>query len=546
MWTPLATPLFRRIWIGTLLSNLGMMIQTVGAAWDMTLMTPAADMVALVQTAMMLPIMLIAVPAGAIADMHDRRKVGLAALLLALVSAVVFSIVSFAGLMSPWMLLAYCFMVGTGWAVMSPALQSAVGEQVPAAVLPQGIALNSIAFNMARSLGPAIGGVIVATAGAIAAFFVNALMYLPLIAVLLLWRRVQKPSRLPPERLGWAIRSGVRYAIHTPAIRTMLSRSFLTGFAGGSVASLMPLIARDLIGGGAQVYGVLLGAFGVGAVLGGLMVGPLTRRFDSEAAVRWTTILFGIAVAIVAVSGNMAVSALALIVAGAMWIAPVTIFNIGVQLSAPRWVSGRTLAAFQASVCGGIAIGSWAWGHVAEEGGVRLALLCSAGALGLTALVGRLLPMPDLQHGDKETVVLDDPEIALAITGRSGPILVEVEYRVRADQARAFYDAMQALRRIRQRNGAVDWQVARDLADDQLWIERYNCPTWHDYLRQRSRMTAADVAVTDHAISFHIGDDVRRVRRLLDRPFGSVRWRDDTPDPGTPAVLPAAGGTGAA
>ena len=545
-WAPLAVPLFRRIWIGTLLSNLGILIQTVGAAWAMTLMTPAADMVALVQTALMLPVMLIAVPAGAVADMYDRRKVGIVALLLALSSAAIFTGLSFAGLMTPWLLLGYCFMVGTGWAMMSPALQSAVSEQVPPSALPQAVALNSIAFNMARSLGPAIGGMIVAAAGAMAAFALNALLYIPPIAVLIVWRRVQAPSRLPPERLGWAIRSGVRYAFHTPAIRVILMRSVVTGLAGGSVASLMPLVARDLIGGGAQVYGILLGSFGVGAVLGGLLVGPITRRFPGERAVRGSTILLGVAVAIIAASSSLPISALALIAAGMMWIVPITVFNIGAQMSAPRWVSGRTLATFQASVAGGTAIGSWLWGHVADDGGVRLALFCSAALLGVTALIGRLLPMPHVQQGDKETVQYDDPEIALAITGRSGPILVEIDYRVPAHQARVFYDAMQALRHIRQRNGVVEWQIARDLSDEELWIERYSCPTWHDYLRQRSRMTPADVAVSDLAASFHIGDRQGRVRRLLERPFGSVRWRDDTPDPGSAGLAPLPGEIGAA
>ena len=278
--------MFRRIWLASLLSNLGLLIQGVGAAWAMTQMTSSADKVALVQTALMLPIMLISMPAGAIADMHDRRIVALVSLLIALTGASALTVLAWLNLVTPNTLLLFCFIVGTGMALMGPAWQASVSEQVPAETLPAAVALNGISYNIARSFGPAIGGIIVATSGAVAAFAVNAVLYLPLLAVLFLWNRVHEPSRLPRERLNRAMVSGVRYITNSPSIKIVLTRTLVTGIIGGSVSALMPLIARDLLHGGAQTYGVMLGAFGMGAVIGALNIGTVRKQMSGEAAVR--------------------------------------------------------------------------------------------------------------------------------------------------------------------------------------------------------------------------------------------------------------------
>ncbi|MDE2332201.1 MAG: MFS transporter, partial [Bradyrhizobium sp.] len=252
---PLRHTIFRRIWLASLLSNLGLLIQGVGAAWAMTQMTASADKVALVQTALMLPVMLISMPAGAIADMHDRRIVALISLVISFTGATVLSVLSWLGRVTPEILLASCFVVGSGMALFGPAWQSSVSEQVPAETLPSAVALNGISYNIARSFGPAIGGVIVAGAGAVAAFAANAILYIPLFTVLFLWRRTMPPSRLPRERLNRAIVSGVRYISNSPSIRIVLTRTLVTGVLGGSVSALMPLVARDLLNGGAQTYG---------------------------------------------------------------------------------------------------------------------------------------------------------------------------------------------------------------------------------------------------------------------------------------------------
>jgi MFS family permease len=541
---PLRHTVFRRIWLASLLSNLGLLIQGVGAAWAMTQMTSSADKVALVQTALMLPVMLISMPAGAIADMYDRRVVALVSLSIALVGATALSVLAWRGLVTPEILLAFCFIVGSGMALFGPAWQSSVSEQVPAETLPSAVALNGISYNIARSFGPAIGGIVVATAGAVAAFAINAVLYIPLLVVLFLWRRTSEPSRLPRERLNRAIVSGVRYIANSPSIRIVLARTLVTGLIGGSVSALMPLVARDLLHGGAQTYGIMLGAFGMGAVIGALNIGEVRKRMSGEAAVRACTLTMAGAIAAVALSWQPVLTAAALVVAGAAWMLAVALFNIGVQLSAPRWVAGRSLAAFQASIAGGIAIGSWGWGRLTDAAGVETALLVSAALMFASPLLGRWLMMPPVDARAEAAELLADPEVRLPLTGRSGPLVVEIEYRVDQENARAFHNVMQEVQLSRQRNGAYGWSIARDIADPELWTERYHCPTWLDYLRQRNRSTQSERALHQRAMDFHLGPDPVRVRRMLERPFGSVRWKEDTPDRAASEVLPVATAAG--
>jgi MFS family permease len=537
---PLRHSVFRRIWLASLLSNLGLLIQGVGAAWAMTQMTSSADKVALVQTALMLPIMLIAMPAGAIADMYDRRVVALVSLSISLAGATALAAMAWLGLVTPNILLAFCFIVGCGMALFGPAWQSSVSEQVPPETLPSAVALNGISYNIARSFGPAIGGIVVATAGAVAAFAANALLYIPLLVVLFLWRRVSEPSRLPREKLSRAIVSGVRYIANSPSIRIVLMRTLVTGLLGGSVSALMPLVARDLLHGGAQTYGIMLGAFGMGAVIGALNIGEIRKRLSGEASVRVCAITMGLAIAVIAISTQPVITAAALVLAGSVWMLAVALFNIGVQLSAPRWVAGRSLAAFQAAIAGGIALGSWGWGHLTDLVGVESALLVSAAAMAASPLLGIWLTMPPIGARNEAAELLEDPEVRLALTGRSGPLVVEIEYRVAAGNARIFHGLMQEVQLSRQRNGAYGWSIARDIADPELWTERYHCPTWLDYLRQRNRSTQSERELHRRAMAFHIGIEPVRVRRMLERPFGSVRWKEDSPDRAASEVLPAA------
>ena len=531
VFAPLRHAVFRRIWTASLLSNLGLLIMGVGAAWSMTQMTSSPDKVALVQTALMLPVALLSTIAGAVADMFDRRKVGLAALTIAIVGSICLTLVAWFGSMTPSLLLIFCFTVGSGMALFGPAWQASVSEQVPPESLPSAVALNGISYNIARSFGPAIGGIIVAAAGSVTAFATNALFYLPLLIALYVWRRVNKPGRLPPERLARAVISGVRYIVNSPPIRIVLGRTLVIGIAGGSVAALLPLVARDLLGGGAQTYGMMLGAFGLGAVIGALNLAQLRTHFSGEAAVRLCAIVMGISVGVLAVSPWPALTGCALLFVGACWTSSVTLFNIGVQLSAPRWVAGRALAAFQASIAGGIAIGSWAWGYLANHIGVENTLLISGAVLVASPALARWMRMPRVGARNEEAMeAIADPEVRLSLSARSGPIVVEIEYRVDPNKARLFYATMQRVQLSRQRNGAYGWTLARDIANPELWTERYHCPTWHDYLRQRIRATESERILQRRALKFHLGPDPVRIRRMLERPIGSVRWRDQTPD----------------
>lgn len=536
---PLRHGIFRRIWLASLASNFGFLIQGVGASWAMTQMTGSPDMVALVTTAVMLPVMFVSLAAGAIADMYDRRIVGLVALTLSLTGTVALAGLWALGLVTPWMLLGLSFYIGCCMALFGPSWQASVTEQVPSEVLPAAVALNGMSFNIARSFGPAIGGVIVAAAGALAAFIVNAFMYLPLLVVLTLWKREKQVSRLPPERLGRAMISGVRYVVHSPPIRIVLIRTFLTGLIGGALISLMPLVARDVLQSGAQIFGTLLGAFGLGSVIGALNANAVRGRFSAEAGISGCLAITGVMTVLVGLSHTPSLTLVILLVCGAAWTLGITLFNIGIQMSVPRWVAGRTLAAFQAAIAGGIAIGSWGWGQVAQHAGVSTTLVVAGIAMAASTLIGLWLRMPAVaSRVDDTEAALADPEVQLAITPRSGPVVIEIEYRVRQDDARAFYGAMQQVQFVRSRNGGYDWSISRDIADPELWIERFHCPTWLDYLRQRTRLTLSESELQAAARRYHTGPEPIRIRRMLERPFGSVRWKDEAPDPAMSGVLP--------
>jgi MFS family permease len=530
---PLRERTFRLIWSASILSNFGQLIQGVGAAWEMTRLTSSPSMVALVQTALMLPLMVVAVPAGAMADMFDRRRIAMVGLTFATLCAATLTTLAFFDLTTPWVLLGFTSLIGVGVALYGPAWQASVSEQVNPEQLPAAVGLAAVSYNIARSFGPAVGGLIVLAAGATAAFAVNALFYLPLLLAFMAWRRVHIPARLPPERIDRAIISGARYAIHSPPIRIVLIRAFLFGLAGASIAALTPLVARNLLKGDASTYGLLLGANGVGAVIGALIVSPVRNRFKAEQAVSLCAIVGSMMILLIALSHNVVLSGVVMAVAGMAFMLNIALLNVGVQLSAPRWVTARAIALFQASLTGGIALGALLWGHAAADWGVSNALIVSGIALAVTPFIGLALPMPPVSTTDVEMVEQsNEPEVALAITSRSGPIIIEIDYRVDPTAARDFYDIMLKMQRTRMRNGAFDWSLSRDIADPALWTERFHCPTWADYLRLRARFTQSDRELQHQADAFHSADNHGpRVRRRLERPFGSVRWRAETPDP---------------
>ena len=529
---PLREPVFRNIWSASVLSNFGQLILGVGAAWEMTRLTSSASLVAMVQTALMLPLMLASVPAGAVADMFDRRKIAMLGLGFSVVCGAVLTGLAWAGLTTPWVLLGFCSLIGAGVALYSPSWQASISEQVPPAQLPAAIALGSISYNFARSFGPALGGLIVLAAGAKAAFAVNAVCYLPLLTAFFFWKRRHVPSRLPPERIDRAIVSGGRYALHSGPVRTVLVRAFLFGFAGASASALAPLIAKDLLHGDASIYGILLGSSGVGAVAGALLVSRVRERLSNEAATRILALMSGLAIILVGFSHVLPLTCVGLFLAGAGNILTIALFNISVQLASPRWVTARALSLFSSALTGGIAVGAIVWGVVANGASVQVAVIASGAALCATPLLALLFRLPEANIGGVEAVRIDnEPEVAMALTLRSGPVVIEIDYRVHPDQARPYYDVMLKLQRTRMRNGAFNWSISRDVADPGLWTERYQFPTWGDYLRMRDRFTQADLAIQAEVEAFLLEGSTKVIRRRLERPLGSVRWRADSPDP---------------
>lgn len=540
-FAPLQVGLFRNMWAASLFSNFGLFVLGVGAAWDMTLMNGSPSMVALVQTAMMLPVAMFSLASGAIADMFDRRKVALTALMISIAGSIGMALLARTGHISPMSLLVLCFIVGSGTALLWPAWGAAVSEQVPTNVLPAAIALNGISYNVARSIGPAIGGLIVVAGGGLAAYGTAALFYIPLLLALYAWKRVSEPSRLPPENLGRAMISGARYVLNAPSIRVVVGRTLVAASAGASVSALLPLVSRDLLGGNAQLFGFLLGAFGLGSVISALNMAQIRNRLSNEATVRLCTLGMALAIVVVAVSRWPVLSGMALMLFGLAWTGCMMTLNVTVQISAPRWVAARTLATYQAGVAIGVALGGWGWGILANDNGVDRALLASAVVLLVSTLLSRWMHLPAAGLVNATGAeALSDPNVRLPLTPRSGPIVVEVEYRVEPTRARLFYAVMQRVRSSRMRNGAYGWSIARDIEDPELWIERYHCPTWHDYLRQRNRPTQAERDLHARALEFHIGPEPVRIHRMLERPVGSVRWKDTTPDRGEP--VPPVGG----
>lgn len=511
---PFRSRIFLALWIASLASNFGSLIQNVGAAWLMTKLAGSADMVALVQVATVLPIMLLSLPAGAAADVWDRRRVMLAAQGGLLAVSAALAALAWSGHLDPWPLIGFTFLVGAGGALYGPAWQASVREQVPKAELPAAVALNSVAYNLARAAGPALGGVLVAWAGAQAAFAVNAVSYLGLIAVLATWRRPTAQTELPPETFAGAMLSGLRFARLSHALQAVLVRAGVFGFLAAGLWALVPLVARDLLGGGAITYGALLAAFGAGAV-GGAFAGTAVRsRLSSEGVVAGGSLVFAGASLVAALSPFLLLTLAALVLGGAAWLLVLSTFNVTVQLRSPRWVVGRAMAIYQAGAFGGLALGGWLWGVVATRYGVPVGLGAPAVLLALAALIGRVLPMPvtdavNLEPGADAQV--DGPRLE----PEGGPIVTSTEYRIAAKDVPAFLTASRRLQRMRGRNGARRFALLQDTTDPELWSERFELPTWLDYLRLRARMTVTDRAVEDEIVALHAGEAPPATRHRL-------------------------------
>ena len=522
--TPLRVPIFRAVLIASTISNLGGLIQSVGASWMMTSIARSADMVALVQTSVALPIMLLSLFAGAMADNIDRRKMMLAAQVFMLIVSIALTVCAWTGLMTPWLLLFFTFVIACGAAFNAPAWQASVGDMMPRSQLPAAVALNSMGFNIARSVGPAIGGAIVAAAGAPAAFAVNAVSYTALIFVLSRWRpATAAQQRLPRETLGFAVQAGVRYVSMSPAIRTVLLRSFVFAVGASVVMALLPLVAKHLMAGGPLTYGLLLGAFGVGAVVGAVGSAQLRETLATEGIVRWASAALSLATAILGLSTYLWLTMLALLMAGAAWVLALSTFNVTVQMSAPRWVVARAVSLYQMAAFGGLALGSWMWGAVAAHNGLATALLCAAVVTSICAGLGRWLTLVHVDDLNLDPLrSWKEPVTAVPVEPRTGPVVVTIEYLIDEQDILEFLAAMAERRRIRRRDGALNWTLLRDLADRRVWIERYHTATWLDYIRHNSRLTQEDAVIPERLRALHRGPNHPVVRRMIERQTGTL------------------------
>jgi len=528
---PLGVPVFRRMWIASLGSNFGGLIQGVGAAWMMTSISESAAQVALVQASTTLPIMLFSLVAGAVVDSFDRRRVMLCAQIFMAIVSVSLAVSAWMGLMTPWLLLMFTFLIGCGGAFNNPAWQASVGDIVPRDQVASAVLLNSVSFNVTRSVGPAIGGAIVAAAGAAATFAVNAFSYIGLIVVIWLWKPKRNPSALPRERLRAAMGTGVRYVALSPNIMRVLLRGFVFGTTAVVVLALLPLVARHLVQGNAVTYGILLGAFGVGAVVGAMVSRRIRERLSNETLVRAAFLAFAICALVTAFSTELVITGIALILGGASWVLALSLFNTTVQLATPRWVVGRALSLYQMSIFGGMALGSWLWGSVAEATDLTVALVIASIGMLAGALIGLKIPLLS-----NEILNLDplnrwrEPQVSVPVEPRSGPITIAVEYRIAVEDQVKFHLAMIDRKQIRRRNGAQGWTLNQDMSDPDVWIERFRLPTWLDYVRLHSRTTQADSNVIDLLNLLHRGSEPPKVRRMLEWKGRPVRIRPSEPD----------------
>lgn len=516
---PLVQRDFRRIWSASLLSNLGQQMQAVTAAWLMVQLTNKPDTVALVQTATMLPVMLGALPAGAIADMFDRRKVAIAAMLITIAGAGLLLGFDLFGLAGPTMLLSCCFLVGIGVSMFVPAWQSSIPEQVDRQSMPAAVALYSISSNLARSVGPALGGAIVAWFGASIALVLNFLLYIPIILALTIWRRTPQPVILPRENIMSAMGSGLRYMRLSSPLRSILLRALMTATTGSVIYALLPLATLRIFHGNASTFGLLLGSFGCGAITAALSIGALLQRFHPEAITRVTSACHGVAILAFAYCGSVHLATLLLAVAGACWTMTIGTYNIGIQLGSPRWVAGRALATYAAVMGGGIACGAWLWSTIATRLDIASTIAIAAVLLILSPLLSLVARLPGVSTVDHSTSeARPSPQVQVNLTGRSGPIVIQIEHRVAEADITTFHGLAHDMIRIRERNGAYGSSLAQDVTDPTLWIEHFHFPTWDDYLRARARFTKEERSVHDALLALGGVAGYHRLRHMVDRP----------------------------
>jgi MFS family permease len=506
-WRPLRIPLFRNLLIADFVSDVGAFMQGVGAAWLMTSLSSSTLEIALIQTVSALPFFLLALPAGAIGDILDRRKLILGAEFWMLAIASILVVATFTHLITPWVLLLLTFAISIGDALESPAWSAIFPELVSSEDLSPALALNGIEFNLARAVGPALGGVIIAIAGVGTAFLLNALSFLGVIVVIARWKRPVPKASLPAESFTGATSAALRYVRYSPSIRRLLLRSACVIFFSSAFWALLPAVARD-VSRSSLGYGLLLGFFGTGAVIGVALLQRLRKAYSVEAVIAVATAVFASVLAGAALLHNLWILSFLSLFGGAAWTIFMSVFNTLIQRLSPDWVRARVLAVYLFVFQGSMAVGSLLWGASAERASLEKALLASAVGIAACLLLRLPFPLPEPSTTLDTWNHWPKPVMFVEPGPDEGPVLVTIEYKIVPDEAQEFLQAIHKYQRIRRRDGATRWGVYYDSESPGIYVETFLVNSWAEHERQHARFTLADRTVEDQVFRF-VRDPVR-------------------------------------
>jgi MFS family permease len=497
-WSPFQYRVYRTLWIALLASNIGTWMQAVGAAWMMVELHASPAIVALVQTATYLPVVVVGVAAGAIADLVERRRLLLITQVCMFVAAGGLAVLTALGAVTPPLLLGFTFALGLGMAFNYPAWQAIQPELVPAEELKQAVTLGGANINLGRAIGPAVGGLLIAAAGAWLVFALNAASFAFVLVVLWRWKRSVEDDVGPPERFAGAVRAGVRYAMFSHVLHGVLVRSFVFGAASSGLLSLLPVFTNDVLGWGSGGLGILFAAIGGGAVVTAAVVPAVRERLSADRVFALGSLLVaGALVALALVDGRiLAVSAC--FVAGIGWLFCLSTINVASQEVLPGWVRARGLALYLTAISAGIAIGAAAWGTLANAVGTQWTYAGGAAAIVATLALTWRWRFDRIAEVDLRPAPMAAPEARLvADDDASSPALVVVAYEVRPEAEDDFLRALRLVGRARRRTGAIDWSVYRDADRAHRFIETFVLPSWDEHLRQHQRRTMTDLELQE-------------------------------------------------
>jgi MFS family permease len=508
-WAPLRSPIYRALWIAQFVSNLGTWMQTVGAQWMLVGDPRAAVLVPLVQTATTLPVMLLALPSGVLADLIDRRRLLIATQSAMAAGVGVLASLTGAGLTTPAVLLTLLFLVGCGQALTAPAWQAIQPDLVPREQIPAAAVLGSMSMNGARAIGPAIAGALVSLSGPTLVFALNVVSFVGIVVVLILWRKPTTEQFLPAERPLAALSAGGRFIRSAPIVRRILLRALLFIAPGSALWGLLAVIAKDQLGQSSSGYGLMLGALGVGALLGAFGLSRLRKLFGQNLLLVVAALGFAGATTVLALVHNVTVVLVALVIGGAAWLLALSTLNAAMQLSLPAWVRARGLSVYQLVFMGGQAIGSLVWGLLAGATSSVTALLVSAGLLLVCALSAWWWPL-HARTGDLDlspSAHWPEPALVFEPEPLDGPVLVLSRYRVEPDEEPEFFAAMAVLGRSRQRTGASQWQLFRMVEREHTFVEAFVVRSWGEHMHQhRTRLTGNDLLIEQSVERFLLGE----------------------------------------